>query len=82
LYRRFGAIHLLGISPLIACRRLVTEIGFAHQEPLHNGVMPGVDGVVPEVSADDLFEPFPLLADRLVHPLTQFPALALKRGSW
>jgi hypothetical protein len=39
---------------------------------LHQGMAIGRDGVIPTVSADDLFEPFPLLTDRLVHPLTQF----------
>src|SRR5215471_20548573 len=44
-----------------------------HSVPeLHQGMAIGRDGVIPEVSADDLFEPFALLADRLVHPLTQF----------
>ena len=51
----------------------LTSPSVYHPVPeLHQGVAIGRDSVIPEVSADDLFEPFPRLADRLVHPLTQF----------
>ena len=59
--------------PLLATSAKLTSPSVYHPVPeLHQGMAIGRDGVIPEVSADDLFEPFPLLADRLVHPLTQF----------
>ena len=45
----------------------------SHPVPeLLQGVAVGWYGMVPEVAADNLLEPLPLLADRLVDPPTQF----------
>jgi hypothetical protein len=62
-----------GSVSLLATLAKLTSPSVYHPVPeLHQGMAIGRDGVIPEVSADDLFEPFPLLADRLVHRLTQF----------
>ena len=62
-----GSVSLLATSA-----KLTSPSVYRPVPELHPGMAIGRDGVIPEVSADDLFEPFPLLADRLVHPLTQF----------
>jgi len=62
-----------GSVSLLATSAKLTSPSVYHPVPeLHQGMAVGRDGVIPEVSADDLFEPSPLLADRLVHLLTQF----------
>src|SRR5258708_40234328 len=60
------------VSLLAAPAELTSPSVYHPVTELHQGMAIGRDGVIPEVSADDLFEPFPLLADRLGPPLTQF----------
>jgi hypothetical protein len=60
------------VSHLATSAKLTSPSVYHPVPELHQGMAISRDGVIPEVSADNLFKPFPLLADRLVHPLTQF----------
>jgi hypothetical protein len=63
-----------GLVALLAASAKHASPSFYHPVPeLPQGTAIGRHSVISIVSADDLLEPLPLLADRLVHPLTQFP---------
>ena len=63
-----------GLVALLAASAKHASPSFYHPVPEPpQGTAIGRHSVISIVSADDLLEPLPLLADRLVHPLTQFP---------